>query len=142
MGFIMSGASIIHRRAAFFQLLCGLDYIYSLNIMHRDIKPTNVLVVTPDPIHVVYSDFGSAVRDEISSDHREGTIAYLAPEVLQLKTLELKPQHIHKLREKNNTASTSQQHQTLIRDEELSGDPYTNAVDVFALGLTCYRMMF
>ena len=27
-----------------FQLLCGLKYIHSANIIHRDLSPTNVVV--------------------------------------------------------------------------------------------------
>lgn len=42
-------------------ILKGLDHIHSLRIMHRDIKPDNLLIDSAGVIKI--SDFGLAVAD-------------------------------------------------------------------------------
>jgi tetratricopeptide (TPR) repeat protein len=65
------------------QLLQALVYLHRRGIIHRDLKPTNVLLVNDrgeDYVKVV--DFGlSIIRGE--AREIEGTLGYLAPEVLQ-----------------------------------------------------------
>ena len=44
------------------QILMGLSYIHSKNIIHRDIKPDNILITEDFPYHVKLCDFGSAKK--------------------------------------------------------------------------------
>ena len=40
----------------FYNILCGLKYIHSANVMHRDIKPDNILVTSD--LQIKICDFG------------------------------------------------------------------------------------
>jgi len=64
------------------QICRGLEYIHSRQIIHYDVKPTNVLVTRCDPPRVKIIDFGLAAEhvDEALGIIK-GTVSFLAPEV-------------------------------------------------------------
>lgn len=45
-----------HVRTIMYNLLCSVQYIHSANLMHRDLKPGNILV--DDNCHIKLCDFG------------------------------------------------------------------------------------
>jgi len=67
----------------------GLKYIHSMNIYHRDLKASNILVTEKENLKIC--DFGSAKRmSELNtgvsgSDANVGTINWCAPEILFLE---------------------------------------------------------
>ncbi|KAJ1964975.1 mitogen-activated protein kinase kinase kinase [Dispira parvispora] len=71
-----------------YQTLCGLDYIHSCNLLHRDIKGANILVDENGVCKI--SDFGISKRndyqfayDNNSRMSVQGTFFWMAPEVVR-----------------------------------------------------------
>lgn len=67
------------------QILHGLSYLHSLNILHRDLKADNILVDHTGTCKI--SDFGISKRtndayDSIISTNLKGSVFWMAPEVV------------------------------------------------------------
>lgn len=68
----------------FYQICCGIEYLHSVNVTHRDLKPDNILLATTDEFTLVkVSDFGLSKRVTTNTILKTqcGTKMYLAPEV-------------------------------------------------------------
>ena len=66
-----------------FQILKGLETIHSLNIIHRDINPNNILISSKGEVKI--SGFGNSINDNESKfekDNPIGNLPYIAPECL------------------------------------------------------------
>ncbi|KAI1774054.1 Pkinase-domain-containing protein [Hypoxylon cercidicola] len=70
-------------RKLFTQLFQGIKYLHDRNIVHRDVKPENILLVDKD-LHVKLADFGLAkiIGEESFTTTLCGTPSYVAPEIL------------------------------------------------------------
>ncbi len=63
-----------------YQIVCGVDYIHSKNLIHRDIKPESILISCTSPVVMKISDFGFC-KTKI-----RGNQNWTAPEFLQLES--------------------------------------------------------
>ena len=70
-------------------ILKGLAYLAKNNIMHRDLKPPNIVLRNPDDLFdVVLIDMGFAIKIEdaakdADSKYCRGSPGYMAPEMLR-----------------------------------------------------------
>jgi len=73
----------LEARCYFVQLVAGLKYIHSNNIIHRDLKLRNLFLT--DKMELKIADFGLATKIKYPGDKRRtvcGTPTYMAPEII------------------------------------------------------------
>ena len=74
-----------------FQILKGIETLNSLNIIHRDINPKNILISSQGKIKI--SGFARSINDiesKFVDDKVVGELAYISPEVLILQNFNSK----------------------------------------------------
>lgn len=67
------------------QLILATDLMHRRNIVHRDIKPDNILIIDKKELKICISDLGLACRtnDNAETKVKCGTPGYVAPEILK-----------------------------------------------------------
>lgn len=74
------------------EILCGLEYLHSLQIVHMDIKPENILFMNSG--HIMITDFDHSF--DLSSGPRRhpdgwaGTVLYMSPEAAKRQVVDEK----------------------------------------------------
>lgn len=137
------------------QITAGVQYLHSLKIVHRDIKPQNILVSAPkkllanpsvhQPPRLLISDFGLCKKLEgdqnsfrATTAHAAGTSGWRAPELLVDEDVATPALH--------NLASNLNHHTGGSTSEPAVVDPQTNrratrAIDIFSLGCVFYYVL-
>ena len=79
--------SDLHVQSMVYQILCGIKYIHSANVIHRDLKPGNILINAQGQLKIC--DFGLArgilddtERNRIKITKYVATRWYRAPELI------------------------------------------------------------
>lgn len=73
-----------------YQIADGLDYLHSKSLVHRDIKPGNILISKDGKVKL--SDFGlckqMSLKDTVTMSGFRGTLHYTPPEFLPLTNIQ------------------------------------------------------
>lgn len=140
-----------------YQIISGIQHLHSLKIVHRDIKPQNILIAAPkknqNHPRVLISDFGlcKKLEDNQSSFNNTihiaaGTVGWRAPECLLLA--HLNPSQTcdtSSLGSNNNTDSSSSYFK--IYQSQMNSDDHpeplriTKAIDIFSAGCVFYYVL-
>ncbi|KAF2142081.1 uncharacterized protein K452DRAFT_227232 [Aplosporella prunicola CBS 121167] len=125
---------------ALYQLAAGLNHLHGLRIIHRDIKPQNILIAYPKKNQTggprfVISDFGlcktlpDGVSTLVGTTTNAGTVGWKAPELI------LQPKEIE-----GRGSSTGH-----TRDSSQSNDAVSQgvkrSVDIFSLGCVFFYVL-
>lgn len=107
------------------QLSLGLEYIHNQNLIHRDIKPQNVLVISKpsdgcNPL-AKWGDFGlskTTTRGECTMSGQRGTNWYWAPEIWRM---------------------TRNKNYQLVKKDDTEKEITTNMTDIFSSGCVFFE---
>lgn len=118
-------ATQVHAVAA--QVLCGLVFLHRQHIVHGDIKPSNLVLLSNGVVKII--DFGVSYRldatktDFLPLSMQPGTTSFMAPEFFQI----------------NPSQGLNYRNRKYPPRKEIR---YNTKVDIWALGCTLLNLLF
>ncbi|PWN46836.1 hypothetical protein IE53DRAFT_382586 [Violaceomyces palustris] len=142
-------SNLLEPKKALSQIASGLSHLHKLSIVHRDIKPQNILVnlSSGGKLKMLLSDFGLSKRlDGMAQtsfsqtmNNPGGTVGWRAPEILRGDVnLDAGTDSTQSSMDLNSTVGSSGSGSNGRREE---GKRLTRAVDVFAMGCLAYYIL-
>jgi serine/threonine protein kinase len=124
---LRGGHALDPRHAAMYAVQMGkaLHHAHMRGIVHRDVKPQNMLVSSNDPNQLLLSDFGIA---KLYDSRREPTLINIAG-----NTMAQDPS----LTSVDQIVGTAE----YMAPEQINGDPVDARTDVYALGVVLFQML-
>ena len=119
------------RKGWVLDLAAAVQYLHSQNIVHRDIKPQNVLVASDG--RCLLTDFGIArsLTLQNSMTSQIGTVAYMAPEAIDESTFEEPAEDIESPRSRRMSRSPSRKRRSRAQTQQM----YAPALDTYSFGV-------
>lgn len=139
------------------QIASGLAHLHKLKIVHRDIKPQNILVsptkpskkkgepIGAAPVRMLISDFGLCRKLELDEssfqqtvNHAAGSFGYRAPEVLRGEVNPNEPSVTPSSSTKSTLLDPSDANKVITPP---TGQRLTRSLDIFSLGCIFYYVL-
>ncbi len=125
---LRGGHALDPRQATFYAMQMGkaLHHAHMRGIVHRDVKPQNMLVSANDPNQLLLSDFGIA---KLYDNRHEPTLHNMSGHT----TMQQDPS----LTSADQIVGTAE----YMAPEQINGDPVDARTDVYALGVVLFQML-
>lgn len=123
------------------QVLHGIEYIHSMGISHRDLKPDNILISQMNPMQIKISDFGLAKMIQNENTFLKtfcGTMLYLAPEVFPAYIMLTQESRPYDGPEKRKRAPNDEAGRKISKKDR---KPYNQAVDMWSFGCVTFALL-
>jgi len=141
-----------------YQIISGIQHLHSLKIVHRDIKPQNILIAAPKKNQkhprVLISDFGlcKKLEDNQSSFNSTihmgaGTVGWRAPESLLLANINESSGSCDTSSLSHNNSSDNPSSYFQITSSQATADDHpepiriTKAIDIFSAGCVFFYVL-
>ncbi|SCV71698.1 BQ2448_3286 [Microbotryum intermedium] len=145
---------LLDQKRALRQITSGIRHLHKLKIVHRDIKPQNILVSTSKHhggLRMLISDFGLCKKLDVDEssfqqtmNHAAGSFGYRAPEVLlglvdpEQESVSSTPSSSQQNSPSRNKGSSSSSSAGLLTDPSMR---LTRSIDIFSLGCIVYYVL-
>lgn len=137
---------------ALYQLAAGLHHLHGLRIIHRDIKPQNILIAYPRPnqknLRFVISDFGlcRTLPNDVSTlagtiGANAGTVGWKAPELIGASRTDTSTSDPNAPRSGADQSGTSKDGSSQDSSVETGSSGVKRAVDIFSLGCVYFYVL-